>query len=99
MLRDDLGYDFVSIYLGTSARVRLAAQAGYDSVIEEFDGSSGVLGRVMRTKALAFVPDVGVDPDYRSAAGVVMSEISAPLVVVGHSRPTRHRQLTRVQTN
>ena len=81
MLRDDLGYDFVSIYLGTSARVRLAAQAGYDSVIEEFDGTSGVLGRVMRTKSLAFVPDVGVDPDYRSAAGVVMSEISAPLVV------------------
>lgn len=81
LLRDDLGYDFVSIYLGTSARVRLAAQAGYDDVIEEFDGTSGVLGRVMRTKALAFVPDVAADPDYRSAAGAVMSEISAPLVV------------------
>ena len=83
LLRDDLGYDFVSIYLGSAARVRLAAQAGYDTVIDEFDASSGVIGRVLRTRALAFVPDVAVDPDYRSAAGVVTAEISAPLVVDG----------------
>ena len=81
LLRDDLGYDFVSIYLGSAARVGIVAQAGYDTIIEEFDGTSGVLGRVMRTKALAFVPDVAADPDYLSAAGVVKSEISAPLMV------------------
>ena len=81
LLRDDLGYDFVSIYLGSATRVRIAAQAGYDTVIDEFDGSSGVIGRVMRTRDLAFVPDVTVDPDYRSAAAVVTAEISAPLVV------------------
>jgi diguanylate cyclase (GGDEF)-like protein len=80
LLRDDLGYDFVSIYLGSAARVRIAAQAGYEVVIDEFDGSSGVIGRVMRTKSLAFVPDVAADPDYLSASGAVRSEISAPLV-------------------
>lgn len=81
LLRDDLGYDLVSIYLGSATRVRLAAQAGYDSVIEEFDGTAGVLGRVMRTKALAFVPDISTDPDYLSASDVVGAEISAPLMV------------------
>ena len=81
LLRDDLGYDFVSVYLGTSASVRIAAQAGYDGVIDEFDGSSGVIGRVMRTRALAYVPDVRLDPDYLSAAGVVRAEISAPLLI------------------
>jgi diguanylate cyclase (GGDEF)-like protein len=81
LLRDDLGYGFVSVYLGTSSRVRIVAQAGYDTILDEFDGTSGVIGRVMRTKALAFVPDVAVDPDYLTAAGVVKAEISAPLIV------------------
>jgi diguanylate cyclase (GGDEF)-like protein len=81
LLRDDLGYDFVSIYLGSSRSLRIAAQAGYDTVIEEFDGTAGVIGRVMRTKALAFVPDVASDPDYLSASGIVKAEISAPLLV------------------
>src|SRR4051794_25294711 len=80
LLREDLGYDFVSIYLGSSSSVRLAAQRGYEEVIDEFDGSSGVIGRVMRTKTIAFVPDVTADPEYLSASSVVRSEISAPLV-------------------
>lgn len=81
LLRDDLGYDFVSVYLGTRASIRIAAQAGYQTVIDEFDGTAGVIGRVMRTGKLAYVPDVAVDPDYLSAAGVVMAEISAPLLI------------------
>jgi diguanylate cyclase (GGDEF)-like protein len=83
LLREDLGYDFVSIYLGSSSSIRLAAQGGYDTVIDEFDGSSGVIGRVMRTRAVAFVPDVAADPDYRAASGVVRSEVSAPLLADG----------------
>ena len=83
LLREDLGYDFVSIYLGSSASVRLAAQRGYDTVIDEFDGSSGVIGRVMRTRQVAFVPDVASDPDYRAASGVVRSEVSAPMLADG----------------
>jgi diguanylate cyclase (GGDEF)-like protein len=83
LLRGDLGYDFVSVYLGSTTRMRMAAQGGYDTVIEEFDSTSGVIGRVMRTKAVAFVPDVTTDPDYLSAAGIVRAEISAPLLVEG----------------
>jgi diguanylate cyclase (GGDEF)-like protein len=37
----------------------------------------------MRTQALAFVPDVAADPDYRSASGTVRSEICAPILVDG----------------
>ncbi len=81
LLRDDLGYDFVSIYLGTASRVRISAQAGYETVIDEFDSSSGVIGRVLRTRAIAFVPDVAADRDYLSASGVVRSEVCAPLLV------------------
>ncbi len=81
LLRDDLGYDFVSLYLGSSDRVRLVAQAGYDTVIDTFDATTGVIGRVMRTHALAYVPDVATDPDYRSADAAIRAEISAPLLV------------------
>jgi diguanylate cyclase (GGDEF)-like protein len=84
LLRDDLGYDFVSIYLGSSTRMRLAAQLGYDTVIDEFDPSMGVIGRVMRTRTVAFVPDVSADSDYLSASGIVGSEISAPLLADGN---------------
>jgi diguanylate cyclase (GGDEF)-like protein len=83
LLRQDLGYDFVSLYLGTSSRMRLAAQIGYATVIDEFDGTSGVIGRVMRTRTLAFVPNAAVDPDYLAASGTVQAEISAPLLVAG----------------
>jgi len=83
VLQQDLGYDLTSVYLGSSSKMRLAAQRGYDTVIEEFDGTSGVLGRVMRTKAIAFVPDVTTDPDYRSASSIVRAEISAPMLVDG----------------
>jgi diguanylate cyclase (GGDEF)-like protein len=83
LLREDLGYDFVSVYLGDETRMRLAAQRGYDTVIDEFDGTTGVIGRVMRTHDVAFVPDVTVDPDYRSASGIVRAEVCAPLVSDG----------------
>jgi diguanylate cyclase (GGDEF)-like protein len=81
LLRDDLGYDFVSVYLGSAARLGIVAQAGYESVIEEFDGTSGVIGRVMRSKSLVFVPEVAVDSDYLSASDAVVAEICAPLMV------------------
>jgi diguanylate cyclase (GGDEF)-like protein len=106
LLREDLGYDFVSLYLGTAEKMLLVAQRGYDTVIHEFDGTSGVLGRVMRTKELAFVPDIAVDPDYLSAEGSVGSEISAPMLVDGavvgivnvEARGTANLDLADVET-
>ena len=73
----------MSVYLGDETRMQLAAQRGYDTVIDVFDGTSGVIGRVMRTKAVAFVPDVSADPDYRIASGIVQAELCAPMLVDG----------------
>ena len=81
LLRVDLGYEFVSLYLGSADSMRLAAHRGYNSVIDTFDGSAGIMGRVMRTKTAAYVSDVSADPDYLSADDAVKSEISAPLLV------------------
>ena len=63
--------------------MRLGAQRGYDEVIETFDGSIGVVGRVMRTGKPQLVPDVTADPDYRAANASVRSEVSVPLAVDG----------------
>jgi diguanylate cyclase (GGDEF)-like protein len=78
------GYQNVSIYLlQNDGTVKLGAQRGYETVLESFDGTSGVVGRVMRTRETAFVRDVRDDPDYRVAKGDVLSEISAPLMAAG----------------
>jgi diguanylate cyclase (GGDEF)-like protein len=75
------GYPFVSIYMVDGPLMRLGAQRGYDTVIETFDGSLGVVGRVMRTGEPALVTDTSTDPDYRAANAGVRSEVSVPLRV------------------
>jgi diguanylate cyclase (GGDEF)-like protein len=78
------GYQNVSIYLlQDDGTVKLGAQRGYETVLETFDGTTGVVGRVMRTRETAFVRDVRDDPDYRVAKGNVLSEISTPLMAAG----------------
>ena len=77
------GYPHVSIYLGDSTAVRLAASSGYVDPLPGFDASSGVAGRVMRSSELAWVPDVTRDPDYIPAALDATSLICAPLIVDG----------------
>jgi diguanylate cyclase (GGDEF)-like protein len=77
-------YAYVSIYLlQDDGMLRLGAQRGYDEIVETFDGTSGVVGRVMRTRESALVRDVRDDPDYRMADGRVRSEISVPLIAGG----------------
>lgn len=78
------GYSFVSIYLKDhDGSLVLGAQRGYDSVLERFDGTTGVVGRVMRTGKVQLIKDVREDPDYRSARDDVRSEFSAPLFAGG----------------
>ena len=78
------GYRCVSIYLlGDDGMLRLGAQRGYEHVLETFDGTSGVVGRVMRTRNSALVRDVRDDPDYAMARDDVRSEISVPLIAGG----------------
>jgi diguanylate cyclase (GGDEF)-like protein len=73
------GYRYVSIYTRDGDLMRLGAQRGYDDVIETFDGTVGVVGRVMRTGEAELVRDVTQDPEYRPASPNVRSEVSVPL--------------------
>jgi diguanylate cyclase (GGDEF)-like protein len=83
VLSERFGYQYVSVYLLDGDLLVLGAQRGYANPIRTFDGTIGVTGRVMRTHALAFVPDVRSDPDYVAADPAVSSEICAPLIVDG----------------
>jgi diguanylate cyclase (GGDEF)-like protein len=81
VLVDRFGYRHVSIYTGDAERLVLGAQRGYEEPIESFDGTQGIVGRVMRSRQLAFVQDVSHDPDYVAVFNGVSSEICAPLLV------------------
>jgi diguanylate cyclase (GGDEF)-like protein len=74
------GYPYVSVYLGDERRVRLTAQHGYVEALAAFDADTGVAGRVMRTRQLAFVPDVASDPDYAAGTMPATSLLCAPLM-------------------
>ena len=76
----EFGYRYVSIYLGDEHRVTLGAQRGYSQLVESFDGDRGIVGRVMRTRRPAFVPDVAADPEYWGLNPDVTSEICVPLL-------------------
>ncbi|MGI8999319.1 MAG: diguanylate cyclase [Candidatus Limnocylindria bacterium] len=75
------GYPYVSVYLGDAARVQLVAQHGYVNPLDSFDVSTGIAGRVMRTREVALVPDVASDPDYVPGTHTPTSLICAPLIV------------------
>lgn len=84
VLVDRFGYHYVSIYLARQdGSLHLGAQRGYDATVEHFDGTAGVVGRVMRTREPELIQDVASDPDYVSANSDVTSEICAPLIVGG----------------
>jgi diguanylate cyclase (GGDEF)-like protein len=80
VLVDQFHYTYVAIYLSDGDLLQLGAQRGYQQPILSFDGTQGVVGRVMRTREIAFVPDVSVDLDYVAVDADVISEICAPLV-------------------
>ena len=79
ILVDRFGYRYPSIYMLDGDVMRLGAQRGYHEVIETFDGTVGVVGRVMRSGKAQFVPDVTVDSEYHAASPDVRSEVSVPL--------------------
>ncbi len=83
VLVDQFHYTYVSIYRTDGDRITLGAQRGYEHPRESFDGSEGVVGRVMRGHEVAFVPDVTLDADYVAVYHEVRSEICAPLLFDG----------------
>ncbi|MDP9250884.1 MAG: hypothetical protein M3O78_05900, partial [Chloroflexota bacterium] len=64
ILAERFGYHYVSIYLLDGNRIRLGAQRGYEHPHEWFDGSAGIVGRVMRNHQVVYVVDVSKEPDY-----------------------------------
>jgi diguanylate cyclase (GGDEF)-like protein len=76
-------YPYASVYLGDDQRVELVAQRGYVEALSGFDRSAGIAGRVMRTRELAFVPDVAAEPEYVPGTMTATSLICAPLAVDG----------------
>jgi diguanylate cyclase (GGDEF)-like protein len=97
LLVDRFGYTLVSIYLKDhDGSLALGAQRGYERVLERFDGTTGVVGRVMRTGKVQLIADVHQDPDYRSADETVRSEISAPLFAGGELIGVLNLEDTRV---
>jgi diguanylate cyclase (GGDEF)-like protein len=80
VLVDRFHYHYVSIYLVDGDGLRLGSQRGYEHPRESFDGTEGVVGRVMRSHELAYVRDVHQDPDYVAVHDEVVSEICAPLI-------------------
>jgi diguanylate cyclase (GGDEF)-like protein len=81
ILVEQFGYHYVSIYLQSGDRIWLGAQRGYDHPPEWFDGSAGIVGRVMRGHQLVHVLDVSKEPDYIAVFDGVVSEVCAPLMV------------------
>ncbi|MBI3746383.1 MAG: sensor domain-containing diguanylate cyclase [Chloroflexi bacterium] len=77
------GYHFVSVYLFSGNVLRLGAQRGYDTPIQEFDLDLGIIGRVARTREAVFAPDVSLEPEYKEADHGVVSEIGVPLLADG----------------
>lgn len=78
-LADLMGYPYLSLFLGDAGSLRLGAQVGYERLPDRIDPGVGVIGRVLRTGEVAFVPDVSADLDYRAGRLDVTSEIAVPL--------------------
>jgi diguanylate cyclase (GGDEF)-like protein len=71
------------VYTWDGNVLRLGAQRNYATPFDVIPPGRGVLGRVIRDREPAFVPDVLQDPDYRAAEQSVVSEISIPLLSDG----------------
>ncbi len=82
LLKENFGYDYVSIYLLDGDALRLGAQVGYpeDLVIYKIPVTSGITGRTIRTRQVQFIRNVRADPAYLKASYEVESEISVPLL-------------------
>ena len=83
LLERTFGYTYPSVYTWDGNVLTLGAQRNYTTPFHVITPDRGVLGRVVRSREAAFVPDVSKDPDYRAADNAVISEISIPLLSDG----------------
>jgi diguanylate cyclase (GGDEF)-like protein len=83
VLEDTFGYRYPSVYVWDGFALQLGAQRNYRFPIQTVTPDRGILGRIVRTHAPAFLPDARSDPDFLSADPDVVSEISIPLLTDG----------------
>jgi diguanylate cyclase (GGDEF)-like protein len=79
LLEDTFGYRYPSVYVWDGHALQLGAQRNYRFPIQTVTPDKGVIGRIVRTREPAFLPDARSDPDFLSADPDVMSEIGIPL--------------------
>jgi diguanylate cyclase (GGDEF)-like protein len=79
VLEDTFGYRYPSVYVLRGSHLELGAQRNYRNPIQVISADEGVIGRVVRTRQAAFMPDARSDPDFLSADPAIVSEISIPL--------------------
>jgi diguanylate cyclase (GGDEF)-like protein len=83
LLEEAFGYPYSDIYTGDPSGVRLGAQRGFAGRAPARITTEGVIGRVLRTRAPVYLPDVSADPDYLRTNPAIHSEIAAPLLAHG----------------
>jgi PAS domain S-box-containing protein len=73
------GYTHVSLYTLAADGLHLQHQVGYEQVITHVPLTSGVSGRVVRTRQPVLLEDVRDDPAFLGATAGILSEVCAPL--------------------
>jgi len=79
LLEGTFGYRYPSVYVWDGQALHLGAQRNYQFPIYSVTPDKGVIGRVVRTREPAFLPDARSDPDFLSADPHIGSEIAVPL--------------------
>jgi GAF domain-containing protein len=79
VLEGTFGYRYPSVYVWDGTVLRLGAQRNYRFPIDVVTADQGVIGRVVRTREAAFLPNARTDPAFLSADPDVASEIAIPL--------------------
>lgn len=79
VLEGTFGYEYPSVYVWDGTDLRLGAQRNYRFPIEVVNADQGVVGRIVRTREPAFLPDARSDPAFLSADPAIVSEIGLPL--------------------
>ncbi|GAB4156879.1 MAG: hypothetical protein Fur005_10540 [Roseiflexaceae bacterium] len=79
-IRQQFGYQFISIYLVQHDQLILQAALGYETVIDVITIDQGVSGRVVRQKQAAFVEDAASEHDFLHAIPSIQQSIIVPLI-------------------
>jgi diguanylate cyclase (GGDEF)-like protein len=83
LLEETFHYKYPSVYLWDGRVLQLGAHRNYRFPIQTVTPDKGVIGRIVRSREPAFLPDARSDPDFLSGDPEVVSEIGIPLIAGG----------------